>query len=118
MKVRLLIVSLCAMFVLPAVAADVPKTSGKAPKGMMGVIRNLTQEQQDCITKNGCDLKEFYKKPKVEKKSDGETKKQVVKEGQKKMDMGCIRDAMKKCGIALPTLPDTPEGINPNKKNK
>ncbi|MBE6457311.1 MAG: hypothetical protein E7011_00665 [Alphaproteobacteria bacterium] len=127
MKYRFLIASLCAMFVWPGMAADVATTSNttnKQPRGMMGVLRNLTTEQQACITKEGCDMTEYQKKTVVEKKAEADKKAETAKKispaekEKRRENMRCIREAMVKCGVELPKIPDTLAGKNPNKTDK
>lgn len=51
MKHKILITSLCAVFALPAFAADMPTPPNgeRGPRGGMPMMQNLTEEQKTCM---------------------------------------------------------------------
>ncbi|MDW3024345.1 MAG: hypothetical protein R8N50_01505 [Alphaproteobacteria bacterium] len=79
MKHKLLITSLCALFVLPAIAEDAqtPAKGGRGPHGGgMPMMRNLTDEQKTCLqnamTQCGIEMPEKKEKPAGKKQKQAE----------------------------------------------
>lgn len=115
MKHKILITSLCAVFALPAFAADMPTPPNgeRGPRGGgMPMMQNLTEEQQACIEQYGCEMPEMQKPTSGEKPqfgaetTNGEKPQRPEMTDEQKTAMECMQKAMTACGIEMPSKPE------------
>ena len=96
--------TLVAFAASPAIADEGADSVGGGRKmGMMmgGFMEKLTDEQKECVEKQGC--------PKIEfKKSDGDKPdREAMKESRE-----CMKKAFETCGVEMPERPLRPEDLH------
>lgn len=122
---KLFLTSLCTMLSFGAFAEDMPQPplggpNGGGPRGQMGMMQQLTDEQKSCIESYGCKMPEKptmdekKEKPSVEKPNKGERPEMST---EQKESMECMQKAMESCGIEMPERPEKPSGEKPQRPN-
>lgn len=125
MKNKILLTSICTMLSFGAFAEDMPQPpmggpNGGGPRGGIGMIQQLTDEQKSCIEAYGCKMPEKpamdeqKEKPSDERPDNGE-RPEMSAEQQESME--CMQKAMESCGIEMPERPEKPSGEKPPRPN-
>lgn len=104
MKNKIIITSLCALFMGPAIANNMqmPPMGGFGGSfgGGVPMMQNLTEEQQACIEQYGCEM------PEMQKPTNGEKPQRPEMTDEQKTAMECMQKAMTACGVEMPSKPE------------
>lgn len=116
MHKKLIVATLGAVISFGAFAdmPPAPQDGEHGPRGHGDMMSNLTDEQKSCIKQYGCTMPDMPAKgerPEPREKAQRGEKPEMSAEHKEAMT--CMQNAMKACGVEMPTPPEKPHDKKP-----